>query len=222
MSMTKQESFKRRIRRRMADTGERYVVARQALMDKAATRDSQRRWIAPPEMSDDAIRSGTGKGWDEWCDVIDRFPGRTDGHKAIADHVRDDLGLDGWWAQGVTVGYERITGLRLPHQMADGSFTANKSRTVTVDGDELRHLLLDDDGRAHLFPDVATSLRSKPTAKALRLAVGPGVATVSLEDRGDGRTKVTIAHERLPAFADVEEWKFYWAAWLDAIDEPAD
>ncbi len=204
----------------MADTGERYVVARQALMDTAAAPGSPRPWIAPPEMSDDAIRSGTGKSWDEWCDLIDQFPGRTDGHKAIADHVRNDFGLNGWWAQGVTVGYERITGLRLPHQMADGSFTANKSRTVTIDGDELRRLLLDDDGRAHLFPDLPTSLRSKPTTKAVRLTIGPGVATVSLEDRGGGRAKVTIGHERLPTSDDVEEWKFYWAEWLDAIDEP--
>ncbi len=220
--MTKHESFKRRIRVRMATTGERYVEARRILLERSASSTSRRPWIADPEMSDDAIKSGTGKSWDEWCDLIDDFAGRDDGHKAIADHVRDHHGVDAWWAQGVTVGYERITGLRLPHQMADGTFTANKSRTVTIDSDQLRGLLLDDDHRAHLFPDVPTVVKSKPTAKAIRIAIGPGIATIRLEDRGGDRTKVTIGHEQLPALDDVAEWKFYWAEWLEAIDQPAD
>lgn len=220
--MTKNESFKRRIRARMATTGERYVEARRVLIEQSESVSSTRTWVAPPEMSDPAIQSGTGRGWDEWCDLIDRFPGHSDGHTAIARYVREDLGVDAWWAQGVTVGYERITGLRLPHQMADGTFTANKSKTVTVDVDELRRLLLDDDGRAHLFPSVPTELRSRPTAKALRMAVGPGSATVSIDDRGHGRAKITIQHERLPTFDDVEEWKFYWGEWLDAIDQTPD
>ncbi len=217
--MTKQESFKRRIRARMATTGERYLEARRILIEKSASSTSTRPWVAAPEMSDDAIRSGTGRGWDEWCDLIDEYPHRADGHKAIADHVRNDHGVDAWWAQGVTVGYERITGLRLPHQMADGTFTANKSRTVTIDHDVLRRLLLDDIDRAHLFPDIATEVKSKPTAKTIRMTIGQGVAKIRLEDRSDGRTRVTIEHEQLPTFDEVEEWKFYWTEWLDAIDQ---
>lgn len=202
----------------MATTGERYSEARRILIEKSESTDSGRTWIAPPEMSDEAIRSGTGRGWNEWCDLIDAFPGIGDGHTTIADHVRDDLGVDAWWAQAVTVGYERITGLRLPHQMADGTFAANKSRTLTIDAHELRRLLLDDGDRAHLFPDVLTELKSKPTAKALRMAIGPGVAILSIADLGGGRTKVAVQHRQLPTFDAVEEWKFYWAAWFDAIE----
>ena len=33
-----------------------------------------------------------------------------------------------------------------------------------------------------------------------------------------GRTKVAVQHEKLPTYDSVEEWKFYWAEWLDAID----
>lgn len=61
----------------------------------------------------------------------------------------------------MTVEYERITGLRLPHQVPDGTFTANKSGTVTIESDLLRGLLLDDDDRAQLFPNVPTELKSK-------------------------------------------------------------
>ena len=40
--------------------------------------------------------------------------------------------VPGWWAQTVTVGYERIKGLRAVGQRRDGTFEANKSRTFAV------------------------------------------------------------------------------------------
>ncbi len=217
--MTSQESFKRRIRERMAATGERYCAARRVLLDQATARRPGRQWVSEPANGDDAVRAATGRGWDEWCDLLDAWPGHDDGHTAIATHLREDLGVDGWWAQAVTVGYERITGRRLPHQMADGTFTAGRSRTVAVGADLLRSLLLDDDGRAALFGGLPTELRSRPTTKALRVAVGPGVALIDLQARPDGRTRVSVAHERLPEPGDVEHWKAFWGEWLEALDE---
>jgi hypothetical protein len=217
--MTKQESFKRRVRTRMEKTGERYAAARRAMLAAAAPTPGGRVWVSPPECDDDAIRSGTGKGWDEWCDLIEAWPGHVDGHTAIARHVLDNYEINGWWAQGVTVGYERITGLRLPHQMADGTFTASKSRTVDIDVDAIRDLLLSDEGRSDLFPGMTTELRSRPTTKVLRVAVGPGVALFTFEAAKDARTKLTVTHEKLPTYDDVEEWKFYWSDWLDAVEK---
>ncbi len=216
--MTKQESFKRRVRARMEKTGERYAAARQALLQQAEARRS-RIWVSEPDLTDDAVRSATGRGWDEWCDLIESWPGHHDGHTAIARHLEDVVGVDPWWAQGITVGFERITGRRLPHQQQDGTFTASRSRTVTLDHQMLNLLLRDPKGRAALFPAHATELRSKPSSKAARIGIGPGVAVISVEPQGDSRAKVTIAHERLPEFADVDEWRFYWSEWLDAIGE---
>jgi hypothetical protein len=216
--MTQQESFKRRIRARMAKTGERYAAARRALVQPAA-KAGGRVWVSQPEVNDESIRKATGRGWDEWCDLIDAWPGNRDGHTGIAKYVQEELGLGGWWGQGVAVGYERITGLRLPHQMADGTFTASKSRTVDIDAAELRELMLSEEGRADLFPSVITELRSKATAKVLKFVVGPGIAAFYVDAAKDGRTKLTIAHEKLPTFDDVEEWKFYWTEWLDAIEQ---
>ena len=216
--MTRQESFKRRIRERMARTGERYGAARRTLIDRAAA-GAPRRWAAEPELGDDAVRDATGRGWDEWCDLVDAWPGHADGHAAVAAHLQDAHDVDGWWAQTITVGWERITGRRLPHQMADGTFTAARTRTVTVDADAVRAALLDDDERAGLFPGIATELRSKPTTKALRVRVGPGVAIIDLQPRPDGRVTVSVAHEKLPSPDDVVEWKAWWGDWLDALDD---
>lgn len=213
--MTKQESFKRRVRERMAKTGERYSAARASLLDQAHP-NRRRIWVSEPEMSDAAVQEATGKSWDDWCDIIDTW-GLDGDHPAIAAKLAHEMGIDPWWSQGVTVGYERITGLRLPFQRPDGTFTAGKSKTVTVDAAELRAVLLDDDQRGDLFPGYETELLSKPSAKAVRISVGPGVAHVGIEAKADGRAKITVDHRKLATYDDVTEWKFYWAEWLEAI-----
>lgn len=216
--MTRQEAFKRRIRERMEKTGERYGAARRVLIERSNS-GGRRSWAAEPEMGDDSLRAATGRGWDEWCDILDAWPGHTEGHTAIATYIRDVNGVDGWWAQTVTVGYERITGLRLPYQQPNGTFSAGKSRTVTADAATLREMLLDDTDRVDLFPGFETEIRSRPASKVLRIGIGPGTAQIALEVLTDGRTKVSIVHERLPSFDDVEQWKSYWSEWLIAIDE---
>jgi hypothetical protein len=84
----------------------------------------------------------------------------------------------------------------------------------------LRGMLLDDDDRADLFPGLDTELRSKPTSKVIRLGIGPGVAQIAMDPQPDGRTTISISHEKLPTAGSVEEWKGYWSDWLEAIDEP--
>lgn len=221
--MTTQESFKKRVRARMARTGERYTTARHALLAKAPS--VGRPWVSEPEMGDDAVRAATGRGWNDWCDVIDGWPrdswDHSWDHAACARRLEADHGLDGWWSQSVTGGYERITGLRLPGQMPDGTFTANKSKTVRADASKLRRLLLRDEDRVDLFPGEPTELRSRPTSKVIRLGIGGGVALIDLIAKDDGRTTITVQHEKLAAARDVGRWRFWWADWLQAIDDEA-
>jgi len=87
-----------------------------------------------------------------------------------------------------------------------------------VDPDELRTMLLDEKGRDDLFGGIPTELRSKPTSKALRIGIGPGVALLSLDAKSSDRTKVVVSHEKLPRLDDVAEWKFFWDEWLTALD----
>ncbi len=88
--------------------------------------------------SDEKIRENTGHGWDEWTDLIEAGPGRLAGHTAIAAWVQVEHSLTGWWAQGVTVGYERIAGLRLPGQTPDGAFSVSRSRVLEIPVELLR------------------------------------------------------------------------------------
>lgn len=230
--MTRHESFKRRVRERMEKTGERYGAARRALLgglaaavDERPTSGTapRRNRVAEPEVDDDAIRRATGRDWDEWCDLIDAWPGEDRGHRAIAAHVAEVYGVVGWWGQGVALGYERITGRRRVNQMADGTFSAGKSRTVTIDVDALRAAIVDDADRVELFPGLETRLRSKPTSKALRVGVAiddepVGSVLFSFVPKPGGRASITVTHDGLPDPAAVERWKAYWADWLAAIE----
>lgn len=212
--MTKNEAFKKRIRTRMEKTGERYNAARRALIDPAPVDE----WVSHPEVPDESVVAATGKTWNEWRAALDGWGATEHDHPTIAAHLGAHHGLDGWWSQTVTGGYERITGRRLPNQMADGTFTAIKSRTMLGSPHQLRVLLNNDAERAELFGGRPTEARSKPGVKVPRFAIGPGIAKISVTDKGDGRMTVSIQHERLPTADDVTEWKFFWSEWLDAIE----
>lgn len=216
--MTRNESFKRRIRERMVKTGERYGAARRALIEKAADRDA-RTWVSEPEHADAVIRENTGRGWDEWRELIDAWPGHEDGHTAVAAWLVEEHDVPGWWAQNVTVSWERMTGRRLPNQMADGTFTANRSATITTDVTALREMLLDDAGRAALFPGLEVELRSRPTSKNVRLGLPDGVAEIATARKGDGRVTVTVAHTKLSSADEVALSKAFWGDWIRALDE---
>lgn len=229
--MTKQESFKRAVRARMAKTGEKYGAARRTLIDAGSSDHGgsppAQEWVEQPEASDDAVRQATGRGWDEWCRIIDEWPERAEGHAAMAARVGRDHLDSGWWAQTVVVGYERIRGLRTKYKRADGTFAGSVTRTVDIAAGELRSDLLDEAGReeiagfvsAELGRPVELELRSKPASKAIRFAVHPdgGSAQISVTERSDGRARIAIQHESLASTAEVETWKAVWAAWLDLL-----
>jgi hypothetical protein len=223
--MTTQEAFKSRIRERMTKTGEKYGAARRALLTHSAESapSGRRVWIATPQLPEESVHAATGRGWDEWADLIEAGPGRDAGHTAIAAWLHEQHGVDPWWCQGVTVGYERIAGLRLPGQMPDGTFSVSRSRVVSIDADALKALLLDDTSRADLLPGFQSTLRSKLTTKWPRFALerdGEPVGTllVSFDATPSGRTRLVLTHDKIATAEEAELWKEYWADWLAAAD----
>ncbi len=70
-------------------------------------------------LSDIAVRRATGKSRDQWFGLLDAWDGVAKTHAGIARYLHEAHGIDGWWAQGVTVGYERARGMRVRHQTPD-------------------------------------------------------------------------------------------------------
>lgn len=225
--MTTNERFKKQVRARMAKTGEKYGAARRALLaqtpaPRAVGWRPGDEWASAPEVPDDSVQTATGRSWDDWCEYIEALPVAAEGHGPVAKYLAAHADLDGWWSQAVTIGWERITGRRVPGQQTDGTFAANKSKTMVGDAESLRALIVDDEARDDLFPGEATELRSKPTTKVLRVSMAEGAALFSIDDKGDGRMRVGVQHTGLPDLGARDAWAGYWSAWLDAVADDAD
>ncbi|MBF4457292.1 hypothetical protein [Pseudoclavibacter sp. VKM Ac-2867] len=179
-------------------------------------------WAAPPMHSDAAIRAQTGQGWDEWIDAIDAGVGRDAAHPRIVEWVMANSAQNGWWSQGIAVSFERMTGRRFAGQMPDGTFTANRSRTLPVDREVLRELIADDAARDALL-GFETEFRSKVASKTYKVLLARdgqpiGGLLFTFDPAPNGRTKFAIAHEKLQVVDEIELWKAHWGAWLDALE----
>jgi hypothetical protein len=64
------------------------------------------------KMSDEAVKTRTGKDWKGWLTVLDKFDAQKKGHTQTAKYLREKQGLSNWWSQAVTIRYEWERGLR--------------------------------------------------------------------------------------------------------------
>lgn len=116
----------------MQMTGESCTTARTALLSPPPNepKPSGKPVLAT---SDDPIRERTGRGWDEWFDLLDEWGTAERTHREIARWVAEQQGIEplAWNAQAVVGSYERARGLRAIGEHADG-FRAGASKTVNV------------------------------------------------------------------------------------------
>lgn len=104
--MPKNKDLKRLARSRMRKTGESYTAARARLLDKKAIRGRPpaTEYAGLAGMSDAAVKAKTGCDWRRWVRALDAIDAASMPHREIAAYVREKYGIDGWWAQTVTVG----------------------------------------------------------------------------------------------------------------------
>jgi hypothetical protein len=127
--------LKQAIRARAARTGERYTTARRHVLNELQSSEAIRPTIKlatkrSSPISDDKIAANTGHGLDHWFAVLDRFGGAGKGHTAMARHLYESHAVEGWYAQGITVAYERARGVRVANQRCDGAFEVSASKTM--------------------------------------------------------------------------------------------
>ena len=170
---------------------------------------------AGPGVSDAAVQRATGKTWDEWYALLDAWDGATHNHTEIARHVAESYGIAGWWAQNVTVGYERARGMRARHQRPDG-FSMNLSKTFPVPVERLFAALVEDEQRGRWLDRVTLRLRTSQSGRSARFDVSPGETRliVNLTSRGPEKASIAFQQERLPNAAEVARWKALWQAQL--------
>jgi hypothetical protein len=230
--VTEQKTLKRRVRARMAKTGERYTTARHQLLSPDGTADPEAdaprtatklaRVAPPPGMtSDAALRKNTGKPWAEWIEILDAWGAEAKPHRDIARWLNRDRGVDGWWSQQVTVGYEIVIGRRVVGQRSDGRFSATATRTVAAPVEELMDAVLDEHRREEWLPGAPLRPRRSTAERTARFDWEDGASRVVFwfEALGEAKSRVAMEHELLPDKAETDRMKAYWRSALARLRE---
>ena len=215
--MTRQKTFKRRVRERMQKTGESYTAARRQLIAAGERPDAAVAEFVPP-IADETLGKSTGRGWQEWFGLLDEWGAAQRNHTEIARWLREVQGVEGWYSQSITVGYERARGLRAPGEKADG-FAITASRTVGVPVERLFDSFVDVSERAKWLPNAEMSVRTATAPKSARYDWEDGSTRliVGFESSGGSKSKVSLSHERLPDAETADEMKTWWRERLTAL-----
>jgi len=216
--MTTQKSFKRLVRTRMKKTGESYTAARAMLLAADEPKDTERPRLAT---SDEEIRRRTGRGWEEWFDLLDQWGAEERTHREIARWVAEQQDIDplAWNAQAVAGSFELARGLRVPGERADGTFTITVSRMVAVPVDRLYDAIVDASLRARWLDDGRLRERTATRAKSARFDWGDGETRVNIgfEAAGEGKSRVALEHVRLGDTDEAGRMKAYWRSALTEL-----
>ena len=226
------KDFKRVVRDRMKKTGESYTAARsQLLRNKSAAKRTTHvaHSLSAPSpadyaklagMSDASVKKATGCTWERWVKALDHAKAETWTHKQIAEYVHATYKVPDWWTQTVTVGYERIKGLRARGQRRDGTYEVSKSKVLPVPIGELFDAFTDARLRARWLSDVQPEVRGATPNKSMRLRWPDGsLVDVGFFSKGAARSQVAIGHRKLTSQSDAARMKVLWSEKLEALAE---
>ena len=222
--MPTDKDFKRLVRGRMQKTGESYTAARAHLRKQtptsAASKPAPVDYAKLAGRSDAVLKQRTGCTWERWVKALDRAKADTWTHGEIAKYVHEKYKIPGWWAQTVTVGYERIKGRRAIGQRQDGTFEASKSRTFAVPLERLYGAFHDARARSRWLAGVDLTVRATTRDKSMRIT-WPDRTSVEVwfTARGDAKSNVALAHGKLPDRDSSARMKSFWGDRLDALEE---
>lgn len=220
--MPRQKDLKRVVRTRMQKTGESYTTARLYVLDKKNTQANtalqQPDYSALAGMSDATVQKATGCNWERWVAALDYAKAPEMSHREIAEYVQEKFKVSGWWSQMVTVGYERIRGLRDIGQRRGGGYEANKSKTFAVPVSKLYRAFHEARTRRRWLPGLKLTVRTATTGKSIRMRMDDGSAVdVYFTARGDARSAAAIQHRKLASKEDAAQKKEFWRERLDAL-----
>ena len=246
--MTRARALKQIIRARAEKTGERYTTARRHVLQGLAVgaqgaqsaqraqraKGAQSASAAKPTMSDASFVKKTGHDLAYWFAVLDTFGAVEKGHTAAARHLYEDHKVDGWYAQGITVSYERARGVRALNQRCDGAFEVSASKTVTTTPKQLVKAFKDARERERWIGDAPPALAAA-LVKGLADGKSKGVVvrpdglvrfrykwddtTVQfyMSPKPGGKFIVSVQHTKLADGEAVETYRRQWRTALSAL-----
>lgn len=223
--MPTNKDLKRLVRGRMKKTGESYTSARSHIVKGRASTPTPptpvpaKDYAALAGMSDAAVKAATGCTWKAWVDALDYVNAHTWPHREIAEYVHKKFKVQDWWTQTVTVGYERIRGLREIGQRRGGSYEATKSRTFAVPVARLYAAFTEARRRTRWLPGIKLTVRKATPHRSVRITWEDDTSVeVWLTAKGASKSNASVAHRKLPSREAAAKAKTFWNERLDALE----
>jgi hypothetical protein len=209
----------------MKKTGESYTTARSRILEKT---EGRKRAAAEPRPDyaalagkrDDVMVEKTGRTWAEWVRELDRHRAHEMAHGDIARLVSGEYGVAMWWTQTVTVGYERIKGLREIGQRRGGGFEASKTKTFAVPLDDVFRMVADARRRGRWWPGVKVETRPSGRPPSARVKHADGTVTQLWFVAKDGdRCTLNVTGTKLRDRAAADAFKREWTERLARLGD---
>jgi hypothetical protein len=210
--MTEHKSFKRLVRARMQKTGESYTAARANLLrgEKRGAIDE-----AALTTSDENIRRRTGRGWEQWFELLDQWGAAERTHRETARWVATQQNAEplAWTVQTVVASYERARRLRAVGEKDDG-FAITASKTIAVPVERLYQAFVEtsagDDRLRQRTTTRPKSARFDWTDDGTRV-------NVAFLAKSEDRSTIAVEHRRLADAGEAERMKAYWRERINGL-----
>lgn len=174
-------------------------------------------------MTDEAVKTKTGKDWAGWFKILDQGGAKKMSHQEIVSLLSTKHGVGPWWQQMVTVTYEQARGLRAAHQKP-GGYEISVSRTVAAPVAKVFKAWHSETTRARWLPEPGASangllIRTSTPNKSMRLTWidGKTIVAVAFLAKGTGKSQVVAQHSKLPDTKAAARLKKFWAGALDRL-----
>jgi uncharacterized protein YndB with AHSA1/START domain len=165
------------------------------------------------------MQRATGRDRGEWFGVLDQWGAGGRPYREIADWLVSEHGMSKWWAQKLIVEYEEARGLRDPGIRRDGTFEVGASKTVAVPVERLFAAFVDAKLRERWLPGVAVREVASQAPESARLDWKDGASRVvaTFAASGEGKSQVSVQHQRLSDAKAAAEMKAFWRERLGAL-----
>lgn len=190
------------------------------------------------EFSEAGCLAKTGRASSEWFRLLDEFNVRENGRTKAASHLMHEHGVQPWWAQAITVQYERNLGLRSYGQRHDG-FAVSVQRAMAAPVEVIWRALCESSEvsvwyrprrRQGFYPGGRWSNAGGDRGQFRRIVPGsllrftwenprhsPGSAVqIEISDKG-GRCTLKVTHRRIGTAEEREELRLLWSRALDSL-----
>ena len=176
-----------------------------------------------PSIGDEAVKAKTGRGWMGWFVILNKANTNALPHSEVATLLCEKYDVPGWWAQMITVEYERARGGRQKNEQV-GGFTVSASKTFAVPLSKLYAATADDKLRKKWFPEVAFKPSSQTKDKYFRGAWGADGARLEIGfyAKGEGKSQIAIQVNKLAKKSLVESERARWKQALKSLQAIVD